>query len=389
MRLVLSNNKLPLLLWQIFLLLTVTNPDVYLGLADIPYLPILICLCWLSNKSTKIKSSIRYLIFLLIYQIVPVSISVLCYYTLSTGYFFSYILWLLMFISTLSFNFSVKEIRRFCSAYVISGAIIAFIILFQRIDYYDSVYGSRYTIQILGHERFDPNFLAAYMVIPFILSLTKQLFNKTSWNFGCLILIIMGILYTGSRGAMISCAIGTAAIFYVYIKKIKKKRYVILGVLVFILLCFVALSFMPKASFARLFLESYTDSSNQKRFLDWAAGLSAFSKSWLLGYGMQGEMQIIKREVGVNMIAHNTYIAFLLQYGVLGTSIMFAGIIALLNKSIRYKEYIVTGMIISTLFVVFFISGEVAVFLWVPLIVSSVILQANIKQFGVSLVDMV
>lgn len=385
---IVSKNSISLLLWQLFFLLTVTNPDVYLGLADIWYFPLAICYFGIIKRTIRHTNAIRYLFMLLIFQIFPTLISLLGYSTVSTGYLFSYVLWILLYIATLNLNFNTDNIKKFCAAYIVSGAIIGFLILYQRIDYYDSFYASRYTIQILGHERFDPNFLAACMVIPFILSVTKQLFNKSLWNLVCLVFIFLGVLFTSSRGAMLSCTIGAITVFLVFTSQNKKMKYLLWAGILVILLGYVVLHFLPEAAYERLFSNSYEDSSNQKRFLDWAVGFKAFEKSWLLGYGMQGELAIIKREVGVNMIAHNTYLAFLLQYGILGTSVLAIGVIKLIRKSLAYKQYIITSMIVATLFVVFFISGEVSVFLWMPLITVSLLLQAIENDRAVSVSEL-
>ena len=381
--------RTPLLLWQLFLLLTVANPDVYLGLADIWFLPLLICFYGMFRKKTFVDNdTIQYHYGLLIYLILPTLISLIGYGIVSTGYLFSYALWILLHIATLNLNFTQKEIKKLLSAYIISGAIMGFLILYQRLDYYDSIYASRYTIQILGHERFDPNFLAACMVIPFILSITKQLFNYSLWNLVCLILIFLGVLFTASRGAMLSCSIGATTAFSIFAFRRRKVKYLIWGGFLVVILGYTVLNILPEASFERLFSKSYDDSSNEKRFVDWAVGFKAFENSWLFGYGMQGEMQIIKREVGVSMIAHNTYLAFLLQFGVIGFSVLAIGVMRLIKKTLLYKEYLVTAMVISTLFVVFFISGEVAVFLWVPLITASLVLQIKENNEVSSITDL-
>ena len=98
------------------------------------------------------------------------------------------------------------------------------------------------------------------------------------------------------------------------------------------------MNILPESSFERLFSESYYDYNNKKRFVDWAVGFKALENSWLFGYGMQGEMQIIKREVGVSMIAHNTYLALLLQFGVVGFSVLAIGVMRLIKKHYCIKN---------------------------------------------------
>lgn len=380
--------RAPLLFWQLFLLLTVANPDVYLGLAEIWFLPLLLCYYGVFKTKSPMTNTTKYFYGLLIYIVLQALVSLVGYGVISTGYLFSYILWILLLISTLNFNFRQEEIKKFLSAYIMSGAVIAFLILYQRLDYYDSIHASRYTIQILGHERFDPNFLAACMVVPFILSITKQLFSYSLWNLICLILIFLGVLFTASRGAMLSCSIGAVVAFSIFAIRRRKVKYLIqVGALV-VILGYVLMNILSENSFERLFSNSYNDSSNEKRFVDWAVGLKAFESSWLFGYGMQSEMQIIKREVGVNMIAHNTYLALLLQFGVFGFTIFSISVLHLVRNLFLSKEYIVTSMVFATLFVVFFVSGEVAVFLWLPLITASLILQIIKTNKVTSVIDL-
>ena len=105
--------RTPLLLWQLFLLLTVANPDVYLGLADIWFLPLLICYYGMFRKKTFVNNNTnQYHYGLLIYLILPTLISLIGYGIVSTGYLFSYVLWILLHIATLNLNFTQKEIKK-------------------------------------------------------------------------------------------------------------------------------------------------------------------------------------------------------------------------------------------------------------------------------------
>ena len=345
-------------------------PDKYLGVADHYYflfLLILLALCSILKYSDfYLDKYIRLVLILLFLEVVHCARG-LVDENFDKAYFLSYSVYLLSFAACLYFNFNSKNLKRWIKAYIVSAAIVSMVIMYQRLDYYGGS-GNRYTIQILGHDKFDPNFLAAYLVAPVILVFAAYLFKRKKRNLILFAIIYIGLLMTSSRGAMVSSLVG---IMFVFVHSMEGKGKLLcmvkIGFFAIVLVSFV-ICFLPKGSFNRLFVYSYMDSSNVRRFDDWGAGLKAVFQHPFLGYGYQGEMDIIKRTTGLNLIAHNTYIAFLLQMGLVGIIPYAAGIATLALTIMKMKLWAALGVLLSTLMLALLISAQVAMFLWLPII---------------------
>ena len=354
---------------------TFLMPDKYLGIADYWYFIFptsLLMITYFCKSGIVFTRASKFLAFFLLYQIIPLFVSVFIVGDTNSGYFLSYVLYIGFFILLLLYPFTEKDYKKILNAYILSGAIIGALIAYQKVDYYDGS-GYRYTIQILGHEKFDPNFLGAYLVFPFIILLAK-LFRKFSYlNIIYFFLISIGVLYTASRTSMVGCFLGLLFVLRDLMKrkKVKRKSTILFVVISCVVILYIVLLVLPEGTFNRLFVYSYMDASNEKRLDDWEYGIKAFQLRPLLGYGFLGEMDIINMATRTQMIAHNTYIGLILQYGVIGCKIMIIGLICLWKKIWDIKEQLLLGVYITTLIVVLMVSAEVAVFLWFPIILTT------------------
>lgn len=347
------------------------NPDMYMGIADyyiFLFLYIIVGgIASIINKR-RVDEFFKYALFVLAWFVVPTIIAVSSG-KLSTGYFLSDIVYFGVLLVALNSICSNKSIKMIINFYVVSGALFGLLILIQKYDYYGGG-GTRYTFKFLNNEAFDPNFLGAFLLFPALLSLAKLL---KRFNLVHIVLIMAncgGMFLTSSRAAMLSFIIGGLFITFHYFKKADKhKRLIILLVVaVCIIFGFIVL---PQNIIERLFSNNYFDGSNKKRLLNWFTGLDAFLKRPLFGYGFRSELEIIQDIFGIQRIAHNTYIAFLLQFGIVGCIILLYGLIMIVY-SIR-KNMILLGLLFSNLFVCIFISAEAATFFWLPLILIIVI----------------
>ena len=304
--------KIVILLFQLNLIFAVFMPDAYLRIADYWYFIFFICLIALFNLKKCLaqdRTISNYLKTLVILQLIASFISIFVSGNISTGYLFSYVLWILFFIICLNFRFNSDEIKKIFSGYILSGTLVGLIMIFQRTDVYDGG-GERFTIQLLGHEKFDPNFLAAYLVFPCIICFARLLFNFEKKDLFCFFSIIIGLLMTASRSAMLSSFTGIFFCIIAHSIYIGKFNNLFKYGFVFAILLIVLLFFLPEATYNRLFITSYNDDSNTKRLLDWSIGIDTFLQRPICGYGMISEMEAIFMATGKQYLAHNTYIAF-------------------------------------------------------------------------------
>lgn len=366
-----TSRGLMLLMLCLHCTFTFFNPDAYMGIADyFVFLAMYIVFSVFANKKLVLKQDVKYVLALICYLMISL-MNAASQGIFSTGYFFSYAIYLIVMMIMLSQDYTEIEIKRLINAYVISAVVIAVLLFVQRYDYYGSG-NERHTIKILTHDVFDPNFLAAFLVAPAILAFSKIVYHFSFRNMIAFLVIIAGILYTSSRGAFLSAIMGIGIVILGFFRESKSGKHMMIVAFVLLLGCFLVVEFIPNNSLIRIInFKSYYDGSNAKRLLDWKLGMMAFFKRPILGYGLQGEMSIIKKALGMNYISHNTFIAFLLQFGIAGFSIILACVLRLF-RNIKSNS-VLKGVLLSTMAVSIFISAEVALAFWIPIMFVAVI----------------
>ena len=373
--------SMPTICLGMFLISMFCNPDPYFGIADhYIFLCAYILIFFLCNKRIIINNDTQICIFmigwLLLSCVVPLFTG-----DLSSGYALSYFLYALTLLLVNGTRHSKKNVEFFLNSYILSAVIICALIVVFRYDYYGSG-GERITIKIFGNPAIDPNHLGAYLVVPFTLCYGRLL-KKFKWmNCVATLLVAAGMFSTASRGAMLAAFMGVFVTTFLYLKKRKKQRRVktkkikvkkiLIIAAVILICCIVVAKYVPINSLIRLFnFSGYDDASNSKRFANWLAGLQAFFQRPLFGYGPRGEMGIIEAVTGMSRISHSTYIAALIQFGSIGVLLFGVYICYMLRKN--KNSCTVIGSIVATLVVCVFVSAQVAVFLWVPLIMASIV----------------
>ena len=150
----------------------------------------------------------------MIFLLLPsVAIATVTTGSFSTGYFLSYVVYFIVAILLLNMDYSIKHISQLMRYYAISGVVIGAYILIQRYDFYGGG-NERHTLQFGNNLPFDPNFIAAYLVVPtlilFALLIYKFDFKKLVGFF----ISFSAILFTASRAAMIGVIIGVLIILF-------------------------------------------------------------------------------------------------------------------------------------------------------------------------------
>lgn len=362
--------SLPMICMGLFLIFMFINPDPYLGIADhyVFLLGYFVCYC-IVKKHINLNKDTKIYVFMLGWLALSCVISLLSG-VFSSGYVFSYAFYILALLLINGGSYTKQDVEFFICSYLISAVIICLFIIIFRYDYYGSG-AERFTIRVAGNPAIDPNYLGGYLVVPFIIAYGKLLKKFSYKDTFFLVLLGIGMLSTSSRGALVSAILGAFITTFLYFKESKEIRKIKTIALVIVIACIVVIHFVPSNSLIRLFETSYLDGSNSKRIQDWLAGLETVYQRPLFGYGPRGEMGIIQEILGVSRIAHNTYIAMLMQFGVVGVSLLIVYVIYMLRKS--KNNCILVGSLIATMAVCFFVSAQVAVFLWIPFMLASVV----------------
>lgn len=148
-------------------------------------------------------------------------------------------------------------------------------------------------------------------------------FGETGWKryacFGCLIILLMGVIFTESRQAFLALVLYGVCFFIVT----RKKMFFITAVLVAAL---AVLPFVPSSYWDRMgSIGEYShDASASGRLEMWSAAVEIFADYPVLGVGPDNFILIARYYVGLGQhvrVTHNTIMQILSEQGVLGISI--------------------------------------------------------------------
>lgn len=182
----------------------------------------------------------------------------------------------------------------------------------------------------------NPIFFASYLVIPMFLSLYfAVLEEKLGWRitYGlAAFLQLLGIYFSGTRGAVVGLIIGVflAAVTYVALTKERRVRKYGLVAIILVVLLGVGLyslrhKFVPGTTLARL--TNLNDTNTQARLVQWGIALKGFKDHPVLGVGPENYYVIADTYYNPLMYKydpswfdkpHNYLIEVLVTTGVLG-----------------------------------------------------------------------
>ncbi|MFJ8260432.1 O-antigen ligase family protein [Rummeliibacillus sp. NPDC094406] len=384
------------ILYSISLLFIFTNNHNALMIADyyqLFVLTIIVTLLSMTIRKNQIllnNSHLIILIFLMNFMIV----NLLTPLKVDRGYFLSYLLYICLYLVMTLQNYNAKDIYNLISAYTHSALIMALMVILIRHNYYAGDFSYRYTVKFRGNETIDPNYLAAYIVIPALFAFKRWLMpvkkNKKIYYAFITIIISFSILLTGSRAALISLSIGATIMLYYYLFKYKRvtvntliKIFVIILISVGLLL--IAINMLPQAVMSRLFESSYNDGSNQLRISHWIAAMDSIGEKPILGYGALETKNILLYSIHHYGDVHSTILSFWLQTGLVGLLciiLLYIRIWIALKKSIILK-----GILLSHIFTSLIISSQLTIGLWTLLILLEMIIHVN-KRENIDFIDL-
>lgn len=239
-------------------------------------------------------------------RIAPTAIGLLILYLIASSY---------------KINKDEFNIIRWC---IIAGGLLAAIytIYFYFIE---SNQLTRVTMTI-GKDRTSPiNYYAVSLIIPSsmcahaMMQKSKKII-KIAWGV-LLCLIVFAVVITGSRGGLLGTVIAIVINFYSTKNKIASLSFlVVIGTIIVLI--------MPD-----IFIERWKEaiapgSTGSNRTLIWYVGIKALGEYWPIGAGLNNFSNVTK-EYGhyvtylrASYGAHNIYIGFLIELGIVGLSFM-------------------------------------------------------------------
>jgi O-antigen ligase len=181
----------------------------------------------------------------------------------------------------------------------------------------------------------NANAYASYLVLFIPLVLSYLLFRKNSLvkkilYGGLFLMAFIGLLITGSRGGILSLIFSMGIYVLLLKQKIKLpfSRIIIMLTLIFVLGTSALLFTPPEVTdmvvgrFVRLgeVAEEGVDyaPATGGRFILWTSGLKLYLERPLFGHGIGTINYLMGKRFGIDTIAHNQFINYLIQYGIFG-----------------------------------------------------------------------
>lgn len=299
---------------------------------------------------------------------------------LERGYYLTYILMLLNLMFLESLKISRTQVEKMAYAYIAGAFIISiFIIVIQKRYYAMDI--TRLTIKVGSNDIIDPNYLGTFLCAPVFLCIYfLEKASKRMWRIILLftsILILIGLILTGSRGAMLAVFTGFVTMFFPKTREklhLKKIVVMILGVIIAFLIIY---NTVPLETLDR-FLEVNTwqsDGSNSRRLALWGNAIEAIKKYPVFGTGVGNTALSIGKITGIYEPSHNTYLELWIQTGVFGLIMI---LVIFIRTFFSCKNRLGQAIIISTLVFSIFISAEATIAFWSN--ISIVILLSKIEE---------
>lgn len=175
----------------------------------------------------------------------------------------------------------------------------------------------------------DTNEFAAYLVlfIPLVLTVTLFHNNKTLRAYGAVTLFstFLALIFSGSRGGILSCAVSVSGFLYLlFSQNILRLRTLLSVTVIVLMICTVSFVMVPSGIKETVLYrldpsrsESAEDFSSGRLDI-WSRSLSLFAEKPLFGHGLHSIMEIYYLRFGVGKVAHNQYLNYLVELGVIG-----------------------------------------------------------------------
>ncbi len=267
-------------------------------------------------------------------------------------------------------KWDVNDIEWFSLFYKISALVFAILMIRNRELYHGR--GIRYTLS-LNDSEMDPNNIAgllipgALMALHTLLSRHRMRLLILIFNLSSLVLILVAIFMSGSRGGVLGLSTGMIVYLVFWIFKNKKGnvfvRIFFVGLLL-LLLAFSILFQVDQTLLKRLMPSTFETGGGSGRLFLWDIALSFWGENPILGIGLGGFSGITGKTV------HNTYLLVLVEMGVLGFLCWFSALIYLLIHLWKKKNYFMLSMLLSMMVVIFFLDAYQKKFMWNVLILS-------------------
>ena len=335
----------------------------------------LVILIVASQRQVRIEKSAK-VVFLLLFISIAVSLILNIFLgELPTIYLIRIAYTILVFLFyhlATSIVVAPKDITDFFNVSIISGFIVSSYFIFIKKIWYTNLIGVRID------KNFTGGLLAIYSEFAFLLFYYQKDKIKKNLYLIAFVYLFIGVFYSGSRATMAVSLIGALGIILEdSYMKLQNKKYFLRTIIAIILFAIVAILLYSKISeimtsnpkyqwfWNRYFVNSYEDKSNMTRIAYWTEGLKLWMDRPIFGHG-PGYITITK--VG-SAVAHNTFIDYMVDCGVLGLIAFFVVLYRSVGKTLLSKEKTFKALPITLFAFCIILSLNRSVLLWSVLII--------------------
>lgn len=244
---------------------------------------------------------------------------------------------------------------------------------------------------ILWGANMDPNILSAVFIMGFYSLLDIQMHGRSELKIYRLlsyvseIAVVIGIIYTGSRGGLISLLGSLGVLLFCLLRKgieneQRKRIYqllVILCILVILLLLFIPEEYLSsRFSWSNLFgLNDYQNGAHN-RYTIWMRAWTLFKKNPLFGYGC-GNFYDAIATVYIECASHNLVVLLLVEYGIIGSFPFFLFLFLTLKRLYQAANPVMLAMFIAILIISLSLDSLPYKYFWVTLTFSYLDMQCK------------
>ena len=319
-------------------------------------------------------------------------VTALSYHVIWNNDPYKYLAFVLIFFLLTRYRYSDDQINKLIKYYVPIALVISVLIILSFLGGYthvDSMFeGSiRYSIGITGWYK-NPNYLASFINLALFFFFYILLFRKTKLLtkvliIGCMATMLVSIVLTGTRAAILTFAGMVVMVVLGYMKRKRKKISSLLPLLILVTFLVVYASYI--SNFFEIFASSRGGMTDDSRLESWSYAWKRICDSPLFGYGLNS-WDTMKHGDHLNGL-HNIFLEFLLDQGFIGVLLLCPLMLQGINKIKSIDKTFVYTLMFVTIFPLLFQNGLVDVIFWRVLIMNSIVINFSaLSSRGISYV---
>ena len=204
---------------------------------------------------------------------------------------------------------------------------------------------------------FDPNDMGVTLAIGIPVAVYLALDAKRRWGrlwMAYLPLSLSAIALSGSRGSVITASIAVVSALWLTLRRSVVTATVVMGVLAAIAVA--GWSIVPENTWARIFTLGEQLGGGGKlgnRVPIWRAGLDFLARHPFAGAGVGNFGHVTSPDLGVNIVAHNTFLSVAVELGCVG-AVLFLGVVVsilfcALRRATEYQAIVVALLLTWTM----------------------------------------